>query len=500
MLNMDQYEFIRTSHRVYGKSIKELSRQTGHSRNTIKKALRGEPWEYKERGFQSLPVLGGYTGFIDEWLQSDRERPKKQRHTSRRIFNRLVSEHGFSGCESTVRRFVRHRRIALGLDLCNRVFIPCEAEAGVEAEVDWGVAMAVINGESVKLKFFCMRSKFSGKHFVRFYACERQQSFFDAHIRAFEFFGGVFPVLIYDNLTTAVRKVLHGRERIEQDNFTKLRSYYNFEARFCNPGSGHEKGGVEGLVGFARRNYMVPVPEAESLEALNDTILQSCFSYGTHKMAGREESVDALYELEKSSLLPLPKVPFSNIQILDGKADKYGTVIADKNRYSIPWRFVGQRLSIRLHVELVEIFAGGKCIATHNRKFGNNKWCLLPEHYLELIQQRPQSFNSARVIRDWRKQWPESLDQLLVGFCASQGSTKGIKDFISVLMLYKTHNPEDVAAAVELAVETRLSTSDGVLHLLHFANETGKGTQPLAGWSSLPEPDVSLYGQLGGVQ
>ena len=497
---MDQYEFIRTAHRVYGKNITELARQTGHSRNTIKKALRGEPWGYKERKSQALPVLGDYQAIIDEWLKKDRDQPRKQRHTSRRVFNRLVTEQGFTGCESTVRRFVRQRRITLGLDLRNQVFIPCQADAGREAEVDWGTATAIISGEPVQLKFFCMRSKFSGKHFVRFYPCERQQAFFDAHIRAFEFFGGIFPVLIYDNLTTAVRKVLLGRDRIEQESFRQFKAYHSFESRFCNPASGHEKGGVEGLVGFARRNYMVPVPEAESIEALNESILNQCLAYGSHTMAGREESVDPLYEQEKESLLSLPMVPFSNIHIREGRADKYGTVIADKNRYSIPWRFVGQRLKIHLLVDRVEIFAGGKRLAVHERVFGNNKWCLDPHHYLELIQQRPMAFNSARPIREWRKQWPESLRRLLTVFCDSQGETKGIKDFISVLMLYKDHKPDDVEAAVDLAMEKNLGTSGGVRHLLLFTNKDGAPPPPLAGWPSLPTPDVSLYGQLGGVQ
>ena len=252
---MDQYELVRTAHRVYGKNISELSRMSGHSRNTIKKAIRGEPWGYKERQHQPFPVLGPYLEIINSWLERDKAQPKKQRHTARRIYNRLVEEHDYKGGESTVRRYVKVAKIDLGLDT-PQAFIPCDPEAGYEAEVDWGTATAIIAEERIRLKFFCMRSKYSGKHFVRFYPCERQQAFFDAHIHAFHFFGGVFPVLIYDNLTTAVRKVLRGKKRIEQETFRKFRAFYSFEARFCNPDSGHEKGGVEGLVGFARRNYM----------------------------------------------------------------------------------------------------------------------------------------------------------------------------------------------------------------------------------------------------
>lgn len=500
MLKMNQYELIRTAHRVYGKSISEMARLTGHSRNTVKKAIRGEPWGYKEREQQPFSAIGSYLLIIQDWLKRDKEQPKKQRHTARRIFNRLRAEHGYKGSESSIRRYVRMARLELGLDPSCQVFIPCEPEAGHEAEVDWGLATAVLGGEPVHLKFFCMRSKFSGKHFVRFYPCERQQAFFDGHMKAFDFFGGIFPVLIYDNLTTAVNKVLQGRGRVEQEGFRKFKAYHSFESRFCNPASGHEKGGVEGLVGFARRNYMVPVPEASTLEELNEKILQQCLAYGSHTMAGRSQNVDALYEEEKKHLLSQPEFAYSNIQLHEARADKYATVIVDKNRYSVPWRYVGQKLKIIVHVDQVEIFVSGKKLAVHERLFGNNKWSLIPDHYLELIQRRPMSFSSARPIRQWREQWTESLHLLLASFCRFQGETKGIKDFISVLMLYRKYKPSEIEAAVKLALEKNISTSEGVLHILIYTNETRVSIAPLTNWTSLPFPDVAAYGELGGVQ
>jgi len=497
---MDQYELIRTGYRVYGKNISELSRQTGHSRNTIKKAIRGEPLSYKERQHQPFPVLEPYLKIIETWLKGDKDQPKKQHHTARRVYNRLVAEHGYQGGESTVRRYVGITRALLGLDSC-QAFIPCDAEAGFEAEVDWGTATAIIGGEKMLLKFFCMRSKYSGKHFVRFYFCERQQAFFDGHIHAFTFFGGIFPVLIYDNLTTAVRKVLQGRNRTEQPGFSKFKAYYSFEPRFCNPASGHEKGGVEGLVGFARRNYMVPVPEAASLEELNEKILRQCLTYGNHKMAGRERKVDELYEEEKGHLLPLPEAVFANVQFYDGRIDKYATVTADKNRYSVPSRYVGFRVKVLFSVDRVEIFSGSRKLAAHERLYGNNKWRLDPDHYLELIQQRPMAFNSARPIRQWRKSWPDSLHLLLSRFCLAQGETQGIKDFISVLMFYRDYPAAEIHAAVELALEKSISSSDGVRHILIYTNGDDAPPIPsLSGRTSLPPPDVTVYGQLGGVQ
>ena len=389
MLKVDQYDFIRTGYRVYGKKIKQMARETGHSKNTIKKVLRGEYKGYKERDNQPFPVLAPYLDIIDGWLKRDKGSPKKQRHTAVRVYNRLVAEHGFKGAESTVRRYVREAKIRLGLN-GQQAFIPSDPEAGIEGEVDWGRCLAIIGGVETKLKFFCMRSKFSGKHFVRCYPCERQQALFDGHIRGFAFFGGVFPVLIYDNLTTAVQKIFKGKKRSLQESYDKFRSYYNFDPVFCNRGQGHEKGGVEGLVGYARRNYMVPIPKADTLEELNEQLLKACMAYGAHhRIAGREKGVDELYEKEKDHLIALPDLPFGNLLTATGKIDKYSTVVVDKNRYSVPTRYVYCKANVVLHVDRVEIFYGNKRIASHDRLFSNNQWSLDPEHYLELIQQRP---------------------------------------------------------------------------------------------------------------
>ena len=156
MLKVDQYDFIRTSYRVYGKKIKEIARETGHSKNTIRKVLRGEYKGYKERENQPFPILEPYLEIIDRWLQSDKEKPKKQRHTAVRIFNRLKLEHDFQGAETTVRRYVRQAKMQLGLD-GRQVFIPSDPQAGIEAEVDWGRCHAIIGGQETLLKFFCMR-------------------------------------------------------------------------------------------------------------------------------------------------------------------------------------------------------------------------------------------------------------------------------------------------------------------------------------------------------
>lgn len=310
MLDVEQYEYIRTAHRIYNKSISEIARDTGHSRNTVKKVLRGEYTGYTKRKTQPCPVLGPYHDVIYKWLEEDLERPKKQRHTAKRIYDRLLNEYDFNGGETTVRKYVSIIKRSLGLKN-SEAFVPIEPVPRGETEADWGSATVILKGEEVRVKMFCMRSKYSGMPFVRLYPCERQQALFDGLSRGFEYYGGVFPVMIFDNLTSAVKKIFLGKERKEQESFVRFRSWYTFEVRFCTPGRGNEKGGVEGLVGYARRNFLVPLPRGESLEEINDKLLAECIGSGSRKIGGREGTIMQLYEAEKrlsSLFLNIPSV------------------------------------------------------------------------------------------------------------------------------------------------------------------------------------------------
>ncbi len=495
---MDHYSYIRIARRVYGKGVREIARETGHSKNTVKKALRGEYGGYSPRDNQPYPVLGLHVATIDRWLEEDKDQPRKQRHTATRIYNRLKEEYEYTGGESTVRRYVREARRRLGVSPM-QMFIPLEPELGKEAEVDWGSCHAIVADEHLKLKMFCMRSKGSGKPFVQCFPCERQQALFEGHIRAFSFYGGIFRTLIYDNLTTAVQKVLQGKDRKLQSSFHKFKSYYNFDARFCNPGQGHEKGGVEGLVGFARRNFLVPIPRVAKLDELNALLFAQCEAYGGHRIAGKEKTVRELFEEEKEHLLSLPEVAFSNLETATARVDKYSTVVVDKNRYSVPTRYGGLHVRVILHVDRLHIFYGSQRIATHEREFGNNKWKLDPTHYLELLHQRPQAFESARPIRQWRTTWPASLEKLLDRFSEAQGQNHGIKEFIRVLMLFEKHNHQKLTEAVEAAVFAGVSSSAAVEHLL-IRPQSLDVPFSLDAWPVLPPPDVSVYSRIGGVQ
>lgn len=494
---MDQYSFVRSAHRVYGKSIAAIARETGHDRKTVRKALQGEYVGYSQRRSQPFPAVGPYMAIIDGWLLADLDAPPKQRHTGVRVYERLRAEHGYHGCDSAVRRYVRQAKERLGLGAV-KAFVPCDPACAVEAEVDWGQADVLLAGQLARVRVFCMRSKFSAMCFVRLYRCEQQQILFDGHMRAFEFFGGVFPVLVYDNLSTAVRKILKGRERQEQEAFRRFRGYYSFEARFCSPGQAHEKGGVEGLVGFARRNFLVPVPAAESLEALNEELLGRCLAYTGRTVHGREEPVGQLFAQERPRLAALPAAPFANQRITQARVSGYATVMVGQNRYSVPTRHAGRQAKVLLGVDEVAVCVDGRRVARHARLYGTGKWQLDPEHYLELLLKRPGAFETARPILAWRPSWPAPFEALLAAWRQRLGESAGVKEFVRVLLLVRDHGQAEVAAAAELALENNIRSCEGLRQLL-VGLAPQRRFPPLADWPGMPPPDVAAYGRLGAL-
>jgi transposase len=464
---MDQYELIRTSQRVYKKSIRRIARETGHARNTVRKVLSGQEPKYRRKKVAVCRVMDTVGPVVEQWLEADRESPRKQRHTSRRIYTRLVEEYDFKGAESTVRAWAREAKARLGLKSAVAV-VPLDPEAAREAEVDWGSAWVRMDGVQQQVKIFCMRSRYSGKAFVRAYWRERQEMFLDAHMRAFSFYGGVFPVLVYDNLTVAVKQVLRGRARVEQNQFVAFRSYYTFEARFCNPAKGQEKGGVEGLVGFSRRNFLVPIPEVRDLEELNGLLEKRCVEDDARRIQGRgdDRTIHERHELESGRLLAEPAAPYENTKAVSVRISAYQTAQVDFNRYSVPTSYAGRRLWAHVDCDRVSVYAEQKKVADHPRVFGKGKWQIDPLHYLELIHERIASFEAARPIRQWRSKWPEHYERMLAILRHRQGESHGTREFVGILQLHQSYAYGRVEAAVAEALQCQTYGVAPVKHIL----------------------------------
>jgi hypothetical protein len=255
---------------------------------------------------------------------------------------------------------------------------------------------------------------------------------------------------------------------VEQERFRAFRSYYTFEARFCNPAKGQEKGGVEGLVGFARRNFLVPVPEVKDFEELNDLLMKRSIEHGNRQIQGREDprTIDERHDQERERLLGIPQHAFENTKTLAVRISRYQTAQVERNRYSVPTAYVGRQLWAHIDCDRVSVYADQKMVADHPRVFGNCKWQIDPQHYLGLIHQRIGSFETARPIRQWRPHWPADYERMLAILRDRQGDGDGTREFVGMLQLHQNYSYPRVEGAVAEALQCQTYNLDSVKHIL----------------------------------
>jgi transposase len=453
---VELFERIRRDREREGFSIRALARRHGVHRRAVRQALASSlppPRKVPER--RPAPKLGPYRPLIDEWLRADREAPRKQRHTSKRIWQRLLDEHGADVAETTVRDYVRRRRRELG-DPVDEVFVPQVHEPGVEAEVDWGEAIVEIAGQRRKVYLFLMRACYSGAAFVIAFERATQQAFLEAHVEAFRFFGGSFAVVRYDNLRAAVKQMLRGRRRVEQDRFVALRSHYLYESVFTRKGreGAHEKGGVEGEVGRFRRRYLVPVPTVGSLKQLNALLEDGCFDELERRIVGRTETVREALRLERPLLRELPLEDFDASEQASPRVDAKALVTIRQNRYSVPVALVGLRVAARIGASEIVISHGGRPVARHPRVHGRFQTAARLDHYLELLRVKPGALKGSLPLRQERERgrWPQSFDQLWRQIEQRYGASEAAGQMVDVLLLVRELGPERVELAVRGAL------------------------------------------------
>src|SRR5208282_5459948 len=385
---VELYEQIRREYEHGAGTIRAVARKVGVHRREVRRALTSAVPAKRKKPERQRPKLAPVIPFIDEILEADRKAPRKQRHTAHRIWMRLRREKPEAEvAESTVRQYVRARKAAMGL-LGHEIFVPQSYQFGGEAQVDWYEGWVEFDGEARKTYVFCLRSMASGGAFHRAYPHANQQAFLEAHELAFAYFGGVFRVLRYDNLRSAVKKILRGHQREETVRFIAFRSHWGFEAEFCTPGEGHEKGGVEGEGGQFRRNHLVPVPQVRDLEELNLLMTASSKEEESRVIAGRAQSIGAGMLVEREHLLPLVQEGFDLASLHFPAVNGSGCVRVLTNFYSTPLP-VGTAVEVKVYSAYVEIWYQGRRVARHERCYVRHKKVLALEHYLDVLVKKP---------------------------------------------------------------------------------------------------------------
>jgi transposase len=464
MIDQDAWASIRLLHLRQGKSKSWIARELGIARNTVAKYLKDcEAPKYRVTQPRGRPVSDKWREHVRKILEDDRDAPHKQKHTAKRIYDRLVAEHQFTGSQRTVRALVADIKNKPGA----KAGLPLQFGPGKDAQVDFGESYADIAGVRTKLQVFELRLNYSRKKFVMAVMSANMESFMEAHVRAFEFLGGVPERLTYDNLGLAVVQVGKGKQRTLTKKFKELKGFYAFESNFCTVGleGAHEKGGVEGGIGFSRRNWMVPVPKVESLEELNAILERRCVSDGKRTVAGETETIDAAFEREKPALLALQERRFDPGTARGGAIpDSYQTVVYESNRYSVPNKCVGKPLRVRAYMDKLVFATGIEVVAEHRRTYEKHSYVLAPEHYLDQLERKPHAVPYARPLL--QTEWPEGYWSFYKRLVDERGASDGGKDFIRILRCHMQHGAMLTAQAIRECASLGRISADAVLQVV----------------------------------
>lgn len=394
---MEDYAAIRQMYLHEHKSQRQIAKALGISRNTVSKYCEGGAYPGLRASYQRTAsvITPDVMAFIKSCLHDDAMEPnRKQHHTARRIYDRLVEECGFTGAESTVCHIVHKLRGNL-----NEVFVPLKFEPGEAMQIDWGEADAILNGTRTHLFTFCAQLAYCCAPFAICFRRPNTEAFLEGLSKAFVLFGGVPRRVIFDNAKVAVRSG-SGKLAIPQDTYANFAAHYCFKPDFCNVRRGNEKGLVENLVGTIRRSVLSPVPQVSSLEELNEVLKHNCRIYTKqHRIVSRQRFVANLLAEDKNKLSPLPKIPYDFRKVEICHISTFSTARFETNTYSVPVMYGGRDATVRASAEIVEIYIDGQVVATHKRCYGKHQPIYQLEHYLPLLERKPRSILQAQPVK-----------------------------------------------------------------------------------------------------
>ena len=492
--DMKQWTEIRVKVLRDGISKRKILRQTGMHWRTLEKILQyEEPPGYQMKEERLKPKLGPFLKRIEAILESDKELPKKQRHTAKRIYER-IKEEGYQGGYTVVREAVRQRR-----QLSREVFMPLVHRAG-EAQADFGYALARISGELHKVAFLVMVLPYSDAFFVMAFERECTETNWEGHVRAFEFFGGVPHRISYDNSKVMVSKIIGPRQRELTYGFLQLQSHYLFESHFCRVNRANEKGVAEGVVKYSRLNFFVPVPEAGNLGELNAWLWERCREELGRRLRGKGATKAQLLVEDQAAFLPLPPTAFDACRKQSTAASSLSLVRFDNNDYSVPVRYAHHPIVVKGYVDRVELCHKAEKVAVHRRSWSKEGVFFNYRHYLPLLEKKPGSLDHALPLADL--DLPECFEVLrrrLESNYEQEG--EGTREYIRVLRLLENHSVAKLGEAIEKALRIGASSRDAISLFLFPQQPWQHTTFRLDGrehlrYVKVAQVDISVYGQL----
>jgi transposase len=458
MYSVELYARVRRACHVEGLSERAAARLFGIDRKTVSKILKHSvPPGYRRSRPPERPKLDPFIPIIDQILGADRALPKKQRHTAQRIFERLRQEHGFTGGITIVTDYVREKKRRT-----QEVFVPLSHAPG-HAQVDFGEALGEIGGARCKLHYFAMALPHSDAFFIKAYPAETAEAFCDGHVAAFAFFGGVPLSILFDNTTLAVAKILGDGTRKRTITFSELQSHSLFEDRFGRPGKGNDKGNVEGVIGFGRRNFLVPMPRFESFEALNAWLEEQCLKRQDAVLRGHSETIGERLLRDLDALMVLPPTPYDACEKVSTRATSISMVRYRGNDYSVPVAYAHHEVQVRGYVGEVVIGAGTEIIARHRRSYEKADMVFDPLHFLALLEQKVGALDQAAPLQGW--ELPQEFATLRRLLEARMGKP-GKREYVQILRLLETFEMGHVHGAVRQALDLGAIGYDAVKHLV----------------------------------
>ncbi len=467
MIQLERAAKIRRWYHVGNQPIKEIARELGISRNTVRRIVREEKVNNDyQRIDQPIPKLGAYKKKLEEWLGEDKKLPKNQRYSSRKLHERLKEE-GYIGAYDSVQRFVKNWHLEVGK--VGKAYVPLYFRPGEAYQFDWSQETVELGGMVQTVKVAHFRLCYSRLLFLIAYTRETQEMLFDAHDKAFIFFEGLPLRGIYDNMKTAIDTVFMGKDRKFNDRFLQMQNHYLIEPTACTPAAGWEKGQVENQVGNVREWLFVPRLKFTDLAALNVHLAQACLDLARTRKHPHQKSlfIQEVYDQqERSSLRPL--IPaFDGYKERICKVNSTCLINFDRNHYSVDCCYAYHTVSLRAYATRIEVAKDGKVIASHVRQFGKDKAIYNPWHYVSLLERKPGALRNGAPFIEW--DLPESLQKVRDHLMKQKG---GDRQCVSVLQAIQTFGLEAVSVSCELALETQLISADYILNVLNRLRPT----------------------------